>query len=577
MLAVSRAEPPPDQGNWALEMKWDGVRALAYVEGGLVRLMSRSERDITVTYPELAALAAAAGDRQLLLDGEIVVFGERGWPRFEAIQHRMHVSSPSQAAMLAGQAPVTYLVFDLLQLDGTPLLEAAYSARRALLEELGLSGRYWQVPPAFPGEDFDAVREVSLANGMEGVVAKRLDSKYAPGVRTDNWRKIKNTRRQEAVVAGYKPGKGNRAGLVGSLIIGVNGASGLVYAGHVGTGFTVETLRMLGGRLGPLRRVSSPFAGPVPPEYARTAVWVEPRLVIDVTFDSWTKEGRMRLPVYKGLRDDIDPAEVIREPDGLAPPRLRLLGTGTASGLAGPLGDQEQRVAGQGGVVGDQALADHLLEPRPRHPCLAHVLLLVFPVRRPGLKAGGQEVMPHLAGEAVGDVQQAEPGEPAGPQAGFLGELEPGQLLRAAGLPGREPALGERPGAPPDRVPVLLDQVETVVLRRDDQREIGLLDERVRAAGAVAPFDLVPAQPHPAVLVDHAGVERADVRPFACDRVRCSPVFSGGHPVKVPARMLSPPARRAACRGRARRPRAACAREGARRSRSRRARPPQAA
>jgi bifunctional non-homologous end joining protein LigD len=253
---------------------------------------------------------------QLLLDGEIAVFGDEGWPKFEAIQPRMHVSSPSQAAMLAGQTPVMYLVFDLLQLDGRPLFDLEYSGRRALLEELGLSGRYWQTPPSFPGEDFAEVRAVSVAHGGEGVMAKRLDSRYLPGARTDDWRKIKNTRRQEAVVAGYKPGKGNRAGLVGSLIIGVNDVSGLIYAGHVGTGFTAETLRMLGGRLGPLLRADSPFAGPVPPEYARTAVWVEPRLVVDVTFDSWTKEGRMRLPVYKGLRDDIVPEEVIREPEG---------------------------------------------------------------------------------------------------------------------------------------------------------------------------------------------------------------------------------------------------------------------
>jgi bifunctional non-homologous end joining protein LigD len=315
MFAVSRTTPPADGANWALEMKWDGVRALAYAERGRVRLMSRTERDITVTYPELAGLGSATSHQQLLLDGEIVVFGEGGWPKFEAIQPRMHVGSPSQAAMLAGQIPVAYLVFDLLQLDGRPLFDLEYGQRRALLSELGLSGRLWQTPPSFPGEDFEAVRAVSVAHGMEGVMAKRLDSRYLPGARTDNWRKIKNTRRQEAVVAGYKPGKGNRAGLVGSLIIGVNDASGLVYAGHVGTGFTTETLRMLGGKLRPLLRADSPFAGPVPPEYARTAVWVEPRLVIDVTFDSWTREGRMRLPVYHGLRDDIAPEDVIREPE----------------------------------------------------------------------------------------------------------------------------------------------------------------------------------------------------------------------------------------------------------------------
>src|SRR6266567_8933216 len=314
MLATSWATPPPDDGNWALEMKWDGVRALAFVERGRVRLMSRTERDITVAYPELAALGAASARKQLLLDGEIVVFGPAGWPEFEALQPRMHVSDPAAAALLAGQNPVTYLVFDLLQLDGRPLLDLAYRYRRALLDALALTGPYWQTPPSFPGEDFPAVQSVSAGHGMEGVVAKRLNSKYLPGVRTDQWRKIKNHRRQEVVVAGYKPGKGNRTGQVGSLLIGVNDATGLIYAGHVGTGFSDETLRLLGERLEPLGRSDSPFDGPVPPEHARTAVWVEPRLVIDVTFDRWTRAGRMRAPVYKGLRDDKDPEDVVREP-----------------------------------------------------------------------------------------------------------------------------------------------------------------------------------------------------------------------------------------------------------------------
>jgi bifunctional non-homologous end joining protein LigD len=313
MLAVT-APAPRDLDHWALEMKWDGVRALAYIERGQVRLMSRTERDITVAYPELARLGSATTHKQLLLDGEIVVFGDGGWPEFEALQPRMHVSSASQAALLAGQTPVTYLVFDLLQLDGRSLLDLEYTERRALLDELALAGPNWQTPPWFPGGDFEAVRSVSKSHGMEGVVAKRLDSRYVPGARTDSWRKIKNVRTQEAVVAGYKPGKGNRTGQVGSLLIGVNDASGLVYAGHVGTGFTDETLRMLGDRLRPLRRPGSPFDGPVPPEHARPAVWVEPKLVVQVGFDRWTKAGRMRAPVYKGLRDDIDPADVVREP-----------------------------------------------------------------------------------------------------------------------------------------------------------------------------------------------------------------------------------------------------------------------
>jgi bifunctional non-homologous end joining protein LigD len=342
MLATP-GPPPPADGRWAVEMKWDGVRALAFIEGGRVRLVSRTGRDITVAYPELAGLGSVSkhgggghgasenrgsedgagedgagengtsGHWQLLLDGEIVAFGDGGWPEFEALQPRIHASTPAQAALLAAETPVTYLVFDLLQLDGRPLLDVPYRERRELLDQLALSGPYWQTPPSFPGADFQAVLAASVANGLEGVVAKLLDSRYEPGSRSGSWRKIKNVLRQEVIVAGWKPGKGNRFGQIGSLLIGLNSPEGLSYAGHVGTGFTVETLRMLGERLAPLRRLDSPFEGPVPEEHARTAVWVEPRLVIDVAFGSWTRAGRMRAPTYKGLRDDKEPADVVRE------------------------------------------------------------------------------------------------------------------------------------------------------------------------------------------------------------------------------------------------------------------------
>jgi bifunctional non-homologous end joining protein LigD len=312
MLTTTGRQPPAD-GQWALEMKWDGVRAIAFIDGSRLRLVSRTGKDITQTYPELAGLGAAIGHKQVLLDGEVVAFGDSGWPEFEALQPRMHVSSAAQAARLAAENPVTYLAFDLLQLDGRPMLSLPYRERRETLEDIMPNGQFWQCPPAFPGEDFAAVQATSVEHGLEGVVAKRWDSRYEPGDRSGSWRKIKNSLRQEVVVAGWKPGKGNRAGQIGSLLVGVNTPEGLVYAGHVGTGFTVETLRMLGAKLKPLRRRDSPFAGPVPPEHARPAVWVEPRLVIDVTFEGWTRAGRMRAPSYKGLRDDKDPAAVVRE------------------------------------------------------------------------------------------------------------------------------------------------------------------------------------------------------------------------------------------------------------------------
>jgi len=311
---------PPDDGAWALEMKWDGVRALAFAAHGQVRLVSRTGQDITHAYPELHGLGTAVGPRQALLDGEIVALGESGWPDFEALQHRIHVSSPSAAERLAAHLPVTYLAFDLLHLEGQPLLDLPYRERRALLESLGLHGPSWQTPPSFTEEAAADVLAVSRQHGLEGIVAKRLESRYEPGKRSGSWRKIKNIRRQEAVVGGWKPGQGNRAGQIGSLLIGVHTPGGLSYAGHVGTGFTQPTLRMLGRRLAPLRRDSPPFATPVPPEHARGAIWADPVLVVDVAFTGWTRAGRMRAPSYQGLRVDKDPAEVSREPLPEGPP-----------------------------------------------------------------------------------------------------------------------------------------------------------------------------------------------------------------------------------------------------------------
>jgi bifunctional non-homologous end joining protein LigD len=314
MLASSGTLPADDAG-WAYEMKWDGLRALAFISGGQVRLTSRTARDITFVYPELAGLAAAAGADQAVLDGEIVAFGGGSWPDFEALQQRMNISTGAQAQVLAAQVPVSYLAFDLLWLNGRPLLDEPYTRRRELLDGLGLDGRRWQVPPAFIGESAADIQAVSRQQHLEGVMAKRLASRYEPGRRTTSWRKIKNVRRQEVVIAGWKPGEGGRAGWIGSLLVGVHDDDGaLVYSGHVGTGFTQQTLRMLGERLAPLRRDTSPFAHAIPPEDARFARWVEPELVAEVEFADWTKSGRLRAPAYKGLRSDKDPAEVIREP-----------------------------------------------------------------------------------------------------------------------------------------------------------------------------------------------------------------------------------------------------------------------
>lgn len=309
MLATS-GELPRDDSRWAYEVKWDGVRTLVAAVGGRITLTSRNGNDVTGAYPELRGLGAALGSTQVLLDGEVVAFDADGRPDFGRLQSRMHARRPGAA--LLRETPVTLLLFDVLHLDGRSLLQSSYDDRRRELEGLGLAGDHWQVPPAFPG-DGTAVLEATRAQGLEGVVAKRRDSRYEPGRRSDCWVKVKHVCRQSAVIAGWKPGEGGRAGRIGSLLLGVQGAAGLVYAGHVGTGFSAATLRDLGTRLDALRRDSSPFATPVPREHARDAVWVDPALVCEVEYTAWTRDGRLRHPSYKGLRDDIDPAEVVRE------------------------------------------------------------------------------------------------------------------------------------------------------------------------------------------------------------------------------------------------------------------------
>jgi bifunctional non-homologous end joining protein LigD len=313
MLATSGLLPSDDAG-WAYEMKWDGLRALAFVTDGAVRLVSRTGRDISQAYPELARPPDALAGRHVVLDGEIVALSGGSWPDFEALQQRMNIGSAAQAKALSAQIPVSYLAFDLLWQDGRSLLQQRYARRRELLEALGLQSSRWQVPPSFVGESGADIQAVSRQQNLEGVMAKRLGSRYEPGRRSPAWRKIKNVARQEFVIGGWKPGEGGRAGWIGSLLVGVYDEGSLVYCGHVGTGFTQQTLRMLDGKLAPLRRDTSPFGSPVPAEDARYTRWVEPVLVADVVFAGWTKSGRLRGPAYKGLRSDKAAAEVVRSP-----------------------------------------------------------------------------------------------------------------------------------------------------------------------------------------------------------------------------------------------------------------------
>jgi bifunctional non-homologous end joining protein LigD len=302
---------PADDGDWAFEVKWDGVRAIAYSQPGELRLESRNLNDITDSYPELSGLSAALGSHSAVLDGEIVAFDGDGRPSFAALQRRMHTASRAQARKLAQGTPVTYVIFDLLWLDGHSLMSEPYSERRARLAALALSGASWQTPEHVVGEGA-ALLAATAEQRLEGVVGKRLDSTYLPGARTRDWVKVKTLARQELVVGGWMAGKGKRRQSIGALLLGVHDADGaLRYAGRVGSGFSEEDLRRLSSMLAPLERQSSPFtAGERPP---REAIFCEPRVVVEVEFTAWTSAGSLRHPVYMGVRVDKPAERVVRE------------------------------------------------------------------------------------------------------------------------------------------------------------------------------------------------------------------------------------------------------------------------
>jgi bifunctional non-homologous end joining protein LigD len=317
MLArLDKPPPPREEPQWAYEVKWDGVRALLWSDHGHVRIENRNGRDVTDRYPEVRAIGRALGAAELLLDGELVALGPDGKPSFERLQRRMHVTGEASIKRVAGSYPVTYMVFDLLHQDGRSLLELPYDERRARLDALGLQGPAWRTPGAHRG-DGAAFREATRAQGLEGVVAKRRDGCYEPGRRSGAWRKLPNRRRQELVIGGWVEGEGRRAQRIGALLVGVRERPGgpLRYAGKVGTGYTETMLDELLARLEPLRRARSPFAAVAGGAAAvpKGARFVEPRLVAEVEFGEWTREGVVRQSAFKGLRDDKDPAEVVRE------------------------------------------------------------------------------------------------------------------------------------------------------------------------------------------------------------------------------------------------------------------------
>jgi len=307
MLATltDRRDFGPD---WLLERKFDGERCLARKDAGEVRLESRTEKNLTGTYPEVRTAVAGQGGRAMLLDGEVVAFdGEQ--TSFSRLQRRLGVTAPSP--QLVESHPVVFCVFDLLEIDGEDLRPRPLVERRARLAQAVRPGAALQVSEAW-SDDSQRRFATACRSGWEGLIAKRTQSPYLAG-RSRDWLKLKCVAEQELVVGGYTDPAGSRTDF-GALLVGYYEGGQLRYAGKVGTGYTAATLRDLGAQLRALRTADPPFidARPVP----RGTRWVRPEVVVQVGFAEWTNDGRLRQARYLGLRDDKRPREVVRERPG---------------------------------------------------------------------------------------------------------------------------------------------------------------------------------------------------------------------------------------------------------------------
>ncbi|HEU4547334.1 MAG TPA: ATP-dependent DNA ligase [Microlunatus sp.] len=306
-------EVEASQDEYAYEMKWDGVRSVVYLAGGRAKLVSRRGRDDSAAYPDVVEALAEVRVETAVLDGEIVVTDETGRPRFGLLQNRINLTRAADIHRAAATWPAQLMVFDILELNGRSLVREPYERRRELLAATipGVVGGRIQVPPVFDG-DLEAALDTSRALDLEGIVAKRLGSVYQPGRRGRTWLKIKLHRSQEVVIAGWRPGQGRRDGGIGSLLLGVPTEAGLLYVGRVGSGLNDRQLSELERLLTPLARRDNPLVE-VPREDTRDAHWVEPELVGEVVYSELTGPGRLRHPVWKGLRTDKSPSEVVWE------------------------------------------------------------------------------------------------------------------------------------------------------------------------------------------------------------------------------------------------------------------------
>ncbi|MDO9497695.1 MAG: non-homologous end-joining DNA ligase [Nocardioides sp.] len=301
-MLATKGTHVPSGAEWSHEVKWDGVRILADAgadPAGRVRMTSRNDNDVTAAWPELCE--SPLGGRDLLVDGEVIALNERGVPDFRVLQDRMHTRNATTARRLSQQVPATFMVFDLLRLDGSDLIDLPLEKRREVLSGLDLGDSTWQVPASY--DDGAMLFDATLQQGLEGIVSKRLSSRYVFGQRTPHWLKFAHRHRLSYVVGGWRPQEGTTSRL-GAVLVGEPTAAGLMYRGRVGSGIGGKASAALSDLLAPLARADSPFADDVPRVDTLGTHWVEPRVVIDVDTHG-VGYTRLRQPSYQGVRHDL--------------------------------------------------------------------------------------------------------------------------------------------------------------------------------------------------------------------------------------------------------------------------------
>jgi bifunctional non-homologous end joining protein LigD len=315
MLAILAANLPHDGKNWAFEYKWDGVRAIAYKDRATWRIESRNLLDITKRYPELLALRGALGNRTAVLDGEIIALDDSHRPSFPLLQRRMHVNDASQIARLVKTVPIAFVLFDVLYLDGKSLVDEPYTTRRQILEDLSLTAEHVQLTPSHANRG-EQLLNSARKNGLEGIVAKRLDSIYEVGRRSPNWLKIKIIQRQEFVIAGWTGESTGLANRIGTMLLGYHDSDGrLHYAGHVGTGLSSKDHTPLVAKFKKLARPTNPFVEKLPAarKGGNKILFLQPKLVAEVEFRRWPEGGLVQQASFKGLRADKSAKQVVKE------------------------------------------------------------------------------------------------------------------------------------------------------------------------------------------------------------------------------------------------------------------------